>query len=131
MTDQQKKKVLIVDDDKFLLGMYAGKFNKAGLEAEVATSGTETLAKLKDGYRPDIIVLDIIMPGMDGLELLQKMKEEKFAEGSIIVMLTNQGGTSDIEKAKSLGVHGYIVKATTIPSEVVDEVLKIVETNKK
>jgi len=128
---EQKMKVLLVDDDKFLLGMYASKFAKDGLEPVSCISGVEALAKLKDNYKPDIILLDIILPGMDGLEILEVIKKENLAPDAIIVMLTNQGGADDIAKAKQLGVHGYIVKATTIPSEVVTEVLKIVAQNKK
>ena len=63
------------------------------------------------------------MPGMDGLELLKIIKQENLAPDSVIIMLTNQA--DDFEKAKALGVDGYIIKATTIPSEVVDQVLTI------
>lgn len=69
------------------------------------------------------------MPGMDGLELLKKIRDEKIAKNSVIIMLTNQA--DDFEKAKALGVDGYIIKATTIPSEVVDQVLSIYQNKKK
>ena len=90
-------------------------------------SSDEALRKLKDGFAPDAIVLDIVMPGMDGIELLEKIRAEKLSPNSVIVFLTNQGQPSDIEKAKSLGASGYIVKASTIPSEVFNEVVKCIE----
>ena len=77
------------------------------------------------GAKPDILILDIIMPGMDGLELLQAIRKEKLAESATIIMLTNESGRDKIEQAKKLGIKGYIVKATSIPTEVVEEALKI------
>lgn len=91
----------------------------------------DALTKLKSGSKYDILVLDIIMPGMDGIELLRRIREEKLAEGSIVVMLTNESASSRIEEAKSLGVAGYIVKATSIPSEVVEEIIKIADSQSK
>ncbi len=127
----QKYKILIVDDDEFLLNMYSMKFKKEGLDVETATGGLSALEKLKNGYVPDVLILDIVMPTMDGLELLEHIKKEKLAVGSIIIVLTNQGAQQDIDRATKLGVDGYIVKASTIPSEVLSEVLKILKEHKK
>lgn len=126
-----KPKVLIVDDDKFLLNMYSVKFSKRDFQVESALSGGEALNKIKEGYTPDIILLDIVMPVMDGFELLEKIRTEKLVPNSLIIMLTNQGQLSDIEKAQSFGINGYIIKATTIPSEVVEEVERIYNLEKK
>ena len=126
-----KRKVLIIDDDKFLLNMYAVKFEKAGYEVKVADGSQKALDMLRDEYKADILMVDIVMPGMDGLELVDRIKKERLVPGAIIIMLTNQGGSTEIEKAKSLGVHGYIVKATSIPSEVVEEVINITKANSK
>lgn len=126
-----KYKILIVDDDKFLLGMYELKFHKNGHEVTMITSAADALSKLKDGFVPDIMLLDIVLPGMDGLQLLEAIRKDKICSNAIIVVLTNQGGQEEIEKAKSLNADGYLVKATLIPSEVVEEVLKIAEKNKK
>jgi len=131
MSENPKCSILIVDDDKFLLGMYAVKFQKEGFEVVTASDGGEALAKLKDGLKPDVLILDIVMPVMDGLELLEKIRSNHLSEQSIIIILSNQGQSSDIEKAKKLGVDGYIVKATTIPSEVLAEVNKILQAHKK
>lgn len=120
-----KPKVLIVDDDKFLLNMYSIKFNKSNFDVKAASSGQEAIEVIKAGYNPDIILLDIIMPGMDGFEVLNNLKQTNIVPNALIIMLTNQGQLSDIEKAKTFGISGYIIKATTIPSEVVEEVKRI------
>lgn len=123
-------KILIVDDDKFLLNMYSIKFQKEKFDVTVASDGLEALKKLQGGFVPDAIVLDIVMPVMDGLEFLEKMRGENLAKDATLLILSNQGQSTDIEKAKRLGIDGYIVKATTIPSEVVTEVLRML-SNKK
>ena len=123
-------KVLIIDDDKFLLNMYSIKFSKNGYEVTAASSGDEALSKIKNGYTPDIILLDIVMPGMDGFEILSAIRKGNLASGASVIMLTNQGQLSDIEKAKSFSVNGHIIKATTIPSEVVGEVTRIYNLRK-
>lgn len=128
--DEAKKvKVLIVDDDSFLLNMYSLKFQKAGFEVATSASADDVLRRLKEGFAPDIILLDIIMPGMSGLELLDQIRKDKLIPNAVVFILSNQGQTSDIEQAKKLNVDGYIVKATTIPSEVVAEVVKVYKAN--
>lgn len=127
MENGKKYKILIVDDDKFLLNMYSMKFGKNGFDVVTASGGEEALTLLRGGLNPDALLLDIIMPTIDGKELLRTVKKENLAPHAAIVMLTNQGGESDIAETKALGADGYVVKATTIPSEVVEEVQKIVK----
>lgn len=121
----KKHTVLIVDDDKFLLDMYRKKFEHDGAEVGTALGSEEALTKLRNGAKPDILILDIIMPGMDGIELLENIRKEKLAPDSAVIMLTNESDTSKIEKAKSLNIKGYIVKATSIPTETVEKVWEI------
>ncbi len=128
MTEKKPIKILLVDDDKFLLDMYSLKFKKSDLEVDVSSSTEGAHDKLKLGETYDVILLDIIMPGMDGIELLTKIREEELSPKSVIIMLTNQA--DDYDKAKSLGADGYIIKATTIPSEVVEKVLTIYKDKK-
>jgi len=129
MAEEKKYKLLIVDDDKFLLDMYAMKFKNLGHDATVAVGANSALDLLRGGMDPEIILLDIIMPAMDGLELLEIIRKENLAPRATVVMLTNEIEQVKIDKAKALGVGGYIVKATTIPSEVVSEVVSIVARN--
>ena len=128
--EKKNIKVFIVDDDKFLLGMYSLKFANNGYDVDTTVGSLAALEKLRAGAQPDIVLLDIVMPYMDGLELLKTMRDEKLASNAIVVMLTNQSQSSDIERAKELHVDGYIVKAATIPSEVLQEVEKIFAAKK-
>jgi len=127
----EKKKIFIIDDDSFLLSMYSMKFEKNGFETKVATNGADALDELRKGYIPDIIIMDLIMPVMDGFTLFENIKKEKLVQDALTVMLTNQGTVSDINRAKELGINGFIVKATTIPSEVVEEVKLLLSKNNK
>ncbi|OHA32094.1 MAG: hypothetical protein A2928_02685 [Candidatus Taylorbacteria bacterium RIFCSPLOWO2_01_FULL_45_15b] len=127
MEEAKNKTILIVDDDKFLLNMYRMKFAESGFVVETATSGQETLQILRTGTSPQILMLDMVMPGMDGIELLETIRKEKLASSAHVVILSNQSQASDMDKAKEFGIDGYIVKATSIPSEVVQEVIKVIK----
>ena len=129
MTDEKKIKIMLIDDDKFLLDMYSLKFKNKGLDIVTADGSAQALDRIRGGERPDVVLLDIIMPNMDGLELLKILRDEKLIQDVVVIMLTNQ--SDETEKAKELGADGYIVKATTIPSEVVDQVLEIYNKKKK
>jgi two-component system phosphate regulon response regulator PhoB len=125
-----QKKVLFVDDDKFLLDMYALKFSKAGYDVKTADSSDGGLKILRDGYVPDVLLIDIVMPGVDGLDMVGIVRKERLAPDAAVIMLTNQGASDDIGRAKKLMVDSYIVKATTILSEVLAEVEKITASKK-
>lgn len=123
----EKRKILIVDDDTFLLDMYALKFSQNGFEVHTASGGEQALEKLKGGLVPEILLMDIIMPGMDGFEMLRKINENKLVVTSVKVILSNKGQQSDTEEGISLGAAGYIVKANSTPTEVITQVIKIFE----
>ena len=76
---------------------------------------------------PDAILLDLVMPGIDGFEALEAMQKEHLAQGTKIIILSNQGKDSDIERAKQLSADGYIIKASAIPSEVLAETVRTIE----
>jgi DNA-binding response OmpR family regulator len=128
---ETNNKILIVDDDSFLLDMYSLKFTKSDFAVTTALGAEQALTKLRDGFSPLVILLDIMMPLMDGFELLEKIKEEKLATDSIIIFLSNRGQPADVTRAESLGASGYIIKASSIPSEVVDKVVNIINNKKK
>lgn len=125
-------RVYLVDDDRFLLDLYAIKFKNAGHDVSAFGSGEDLLAALRkeDVVAPDAILIDIIMPGMGGFGALEAIRKEQLAKGVKIVVLSNQGQDSDIEKAKALSVDGYIIKASAIPSEVFAETIRIIEAGK-
>ncbi|MBP9816946.1 MAG: response regulator [Candidatus Pacebacteria bacterium] len=121
-------RIYLVDDDRFLLDMYAVKFKNAGHEVSVFQSGDEVLGALRKDPAPDALLLDVIMPGMTGFEILETIRKEKIGEGTMkVIILSNQGQDTDIEKARELAADGYIIKASAIPSEVLAETLAIVE----
>lgn len=128
---EEKRKILLVDDDKFLVDMYTVKFREANFDITPAFSGEEALDKIKEGIIPDVILMDMIMPGMSGLDFLSALRQNKQAENAVMIVLSNQGQKSDIDEAKKLGVDGYIVKANTIPSEVLDQVIDIMKRKGK
>lgn len=123
--EKKERTILIVDDDKFLSDMYTVKFKESGFDVISASGSMEALEKLKEDPEPDVVLLDLVMPTMDGFEFLQKAKSEKLAPTAKFIILSNLGQDSDIKKGKELGADGYIVKASTTPSEVVQYVIDI------
>ena len=122
-------KVLIIDDDAFLLDMYSIKFKESGFSVEIAQNGEEAVEKVKE-LNPDVILLDIVMPKLDGFEVLRAFKKDKIAENALIIILTNLGQKEDIEKGLALGAADYIIKAHFTPSEVVAKVKSLLEKKK-
>lgn len=125
--ENKKRKILIIDDDKFLLNMYSIKLKSFDFEVDTASSGQEVLNKLRDGASPDILLMDVVMPSMDGIELLERIRKEKYVPQATVIVLSNQNQPDDIERAKKLGISSYIVKANMIPSEVVKEIIKVIK----
>ena len=121
----EKKKILIVDDDNFLLDMYALKFSQNNFDVYTAGSGAQTLEKLKGGLKPEVILMDIIMPEMDGFEMLEKINTENLSPDSTKIILSNKSQQEDIDQGDKLGVSGYIVKANSTPAEVIEQVVAI------
>lgn len=115
-------KLLLVDDDNFLRDMYALKFSESGHEVEVAEGPSQALSMLTKKSDFDIILLDMIMPGMTGVELMYAIQKQFPDLSAKYVVLSNQGQDEDIEEAKKAGASGYIIKAKSIPSEVVKKV---------
>ncbi|MCK5332385.1 response regulator [Candidatus Parcubacteria bacterium] len=131
--DENKKgglKVILAEDDDFLRDICETKFKKEGFDVSSACDGVEALAKIKE-EDPEIILLDIIMPKMDGFEVLKKIKEIPEKASIPVIMLTNLGQTSEIEKGFALGAEDYIIKAHFTVGEIIEKVREIVEKKKK
>lgn len=120
---QTPTKIFIVDDDKFLLDMYTFKFKEKGFDVTQAYGSVDALNKLKGGIIPDVMLIDIVMPTMDGFDLLTIIKNENLAPKAKVVILSNLGQPVDIEKGRNLGANGYVIKASSTPSEVVAKVM--------
>lgn len=119
----KKKKILLVEDDTFLSGMYVTKLNMEGFDVILASDGRQGL-KMINEENPDLILLDIVLPKMDGFEILKEMKKKKKLKEIPVILLTNLGQKKDVEKGFSFGVKDYLIKAHFMPSEVVDKIKK-------
>jgi DNA-binding response OmpR family regulator len=119
--EKTKAKILLVEDERMLADMYATKFSMEGFETVNAYDGKEGLAAAAR-EKPALILLDIIMPKLDGFAVLQQLKENEETKKIPVILLTNLGQESDVAKGKKLGADGYFVKANHSPQEVVDMV---------
>ena len=118
-------KLLLIDDDAFLRDMYAIKFTESGYEVDVADGAVSALVKIEKTQDYEVILLDMIMPGMSGVELIKAISKRFPNLGAKFIVLSNQGQAEDISEAKSAGAVGYIIKAESVPSDVVKKVEKL------
>ncbi len=123
-------KVFVIDDDAFLLDMYALKFAQKNFAVTTSGGTLEALEKLRAGFVPEIIVVDLVMPAMDGFEFLETVKNESLAQGALVIILSNLGQQEDIDRGLALGAAGYIIKASATPSEVVEKVQEVLQKHK-
>ena len=125
MTDE-KIKVMLVEDDPFIRDIYQVKFSQEGFEVIVVDNGIKALKKLEQ-IIPNIILLDIIMPYMDGLETLKNIKSNEDWKKIPIIMLTNISEKEKISESEKYGVSNYLIKSHFTPSEVVDKVKNLLK----
>ena len=118
--------ILLLDDDSFLRDMYATKFTESGHTVKAVADGQAGIDLMKE-EKFDVVLLDLVMPGMTGIEFLKKATKEN-AGSTKFVVLSNQGEESDKAEAKNSGAVGYIVKAESIPSDVVKKVEALLNT---
>lgn len=120
--------IYLVDDDRFLLDMYAVKFRSAGHTVTAFQHGMEALDALRKDPAPDAMLLDVVMPEIDGFGVMETVRKENLGGGKTkFIILSNQGQPEDLEKGSQLKVDGYIIKASAIPSEVFTETMRIIE----
>lgn len=115
----QKKKILLVEDDSFMIKILADKIVRNGFEIKTADDGEECLKKL-ESYKPDLILLDLIMPRVDGYEVLHRLKESQWHDIPVIV-LSNLGEKEEIDHALELGAKSFMVKANFTTSEIIEK----------
>lgn len=120
----QKNKILIIDDDPLILDMYLLKFKEEGFRVETAQDGKSGLAKIRE-YTPNVVLLDVVMPAMDGFDVLRELQKTDQGHPKVI-LLTNLGQNEDIERGMKLGADDYIIKAHFTPSEVIEKVKQVV-----
>jgi len=123
----KKAKILLVEDDNFLAGMYNAKLNIEGYSVDLASDGEQGLKLAKEGS-PDLILLDIILPKLSGFEVLKAIKKDGKTKNIPVILLTNLGQRDDVSKGLALGANDYLIKAHFMPSEVVAKIKNIVKT---
>ena len=119
-------KILIIEDDKFLRELITRKLSMENFEISEAVDGEEGIKKIQT-EKPDLILLDLILPGIDGFEVLLKMKEDNSLSSIPVIILSNLGQRDDIEKGLKLGAVDYLVKAHFTPNEIIDKVKAILK----
>lgn len=117
------KKILIIEDERVLADLLKKRLIAEGYEAEVCLRGDEGLQKLKE-MMPDLLLLDIILPGMDGFEIMENISKDKELSKIPIIIVSNSGQPVEIGRAQKLGAKDWLIKAEFDPQEVVDKVLR-------
>lgn len=123
--------ILLIEDDPFLIDIYTTKFKEAGFEVETITDGESALKTLKERNAvkqvlwPDIVLLDIVLPQSDGWEILDQIKKDDKLKNLKIVLLSNLGQKTEVEKGLAMGAVKYLIKAHYTPSQIIEEIKKI------
>ncbi|MDQ5938526.1 MAG: hypothetical protein QG603_398 [Patescibacteria group bacterium] len=124
----EQKIILVVEDDNFLLSMYATKLNLENYKVLQATTGVQAL-KVVAKDLPDLILLDLKLPEMDGFEVLKNLKASQETSSVPVIVLTNYSEKEHIDQCFSLGAADYLIKAHFVPSEVVSKIKRILDKN--
>lgn len=120
--ENNKKRILVVEDETYLRELYVDILKKEGYDVDFASEGEEALAKMKTGGY-DLVLLDIMLPKMDGIQILKKLKQEKPQKpNKAVLLLTNLGQETVISEGVALGVRGYLIKSDYTPDQLVEEV---------
>jgi len=117
------KKVLIIEDEEILLDLLQKKLIKEGYEVSTSRNGEEGLKTMKE-TKPDLILLDIVMPKMGGFEVMEEMRKDRELNKIPVIIISNSGQPVELDKAKKLGAKDWLIKAEFDPQEVIDKVVK-------
>jgi len=120
------KKILIVEDDKFLRELIVKKLSNEGYDVIEAVDGEQGIQKIRD-TKPDLVLLDLILPGIDGFGVLMQKKEDPFIASIPVIVLSNLGQKEDVDKGISLGATDYLIKAHFTPGEIIEKVRNIIK----
>jgi CheY-like chemotaxis protein len=131
MNREHKAKVLLLDDEKFLLNIYKVSFEKHGYEVSIFHDVDGALSALRSGFSPDVILFDITMPdSRSGYEFLESIHREKLARHSLKLALTNEGQDGPQRRLQELGADGHLLKAKYLPAELVAKINELLKHKK-
>lgn len=116
-----KNKILIIEDDRFLVNVYKAKLSKEGFAMDIAMNGIDGLEKAKT-VNPDLILLDLILPKMNGFEVLEELKKDRTTKNIPVLIMSNLGQDNDVEKGRRMGAVDYLIKSDYSISEVVKKI---------
>jgi DNA-binding response OmpR family regulator len=120
------KSILLIEDDPFVVDIYTRKLTEAGFSVDVAQDKEETLKKISE-RKPDLLLLDIVLPNIEGWDLLKEIKEVLSFKDIKVAILSNLGQKDDVERGMKLGAARYFIKAHYTPTQVVEEIKKMLE----
>lgn len=123
------KKILFVEDDEGFYNLFSSALTMKGYEVIHVSEGSQAFEKIKD-IQPDLVLLDIILPGMSGLDVLQELKESDDTKSIKVIMLTNFGTDDNINRAMELGADEYLMKYNVVPSELPDKIASFLGESK-
>lgn len=124
MTESAPRHIVLVEDDTFLANIYKTKFEMEGFKVTVAEDGVAGIEEVKK-KKPDLVLLDILLPKMDGFTVLENLKKDPEVKDIPVILLTNLGQKDDVDKGLQMGAADYLIKAHFKPSETVDKVKKV------
>lgn len=119
--DKQEKLILVIDDDSFIGSMVAGLIDRSGYRVHRVNTGEDGLASLEK-EKPDLVLLDIGLPGIDGFEVLRQIKNKEETKGIPVLVASNYGDTEDVKETRSLGAIDHLIKANVEPKEIVAKI---------
>ncbi|MBI5765709.1 response regulator [Candidatus Falkowbacteria bacterium] len=122
---EEKIKVLLVEDDSMIVKMYKMRFEEEGYAVLVTDKGSEAI-EIVEKEKPDIILLDVILPEVDGFTVLQRLKNDTKTKEIPILLLTNLGQESDKEKGLQMGAADYFIKAQHTPVEIIQKIKELI-----
>lgn len=122
--NNKEKRIMIIEDDSFVLDIYQTKISKEGFDVITAVDGLDAITKLEKGDIPNLILLDIVMPKMNGLEVLKRIKSNEDLKNIPVILLTNLSQKEEIQKSFEMGANDYLIKSHFTPSEVMEKVNK-------
>jgi len=117
------KKILIIEDEQIMADLLQRKLSEEGYEVSLARDGEEGLAKMRE-VKPDLILLDIIMPKIGGIEVLEEMQKEPDLKKIPVIVISNSGQPVELDKAQRMGAEDWLVKTEFDPAEVIEKVKK-------
>ncbi len=121
------KKILIIEDDSFLQGLISRKMKADAFDVFIALNATDAFKLLDGGLMPDLLLLDLLLPNIDGFEVLRRIRENPILKNLPVIVFSNLSEEKDIKKAKDLGINEFMIKANFTLDELSDKVKAILK----